>query len=264
MPGIPRTRPTSPSCDRAVSLLRDARSAPHRTRRLLQQQAVIECLPLADAIANRFRSTAVEFQEIRQVAYLGLTKAVQRFDPDLSDDLAAFAVPTISGEIKQYLRDTSWSVRPPRSMVELALELRGVAADLTQNLGHEPSADEFASATGHSTADIRAAARCHAGRHALSLDATPEVEGGMPPSLRESLVAPVDDFERAELAIMVDRALGTLAPAERRIITLRYVHDLTQREIARIIGVSQMQVSRLLTRILDTLRSQLAPLAPAY
>lgn len=245
---------------RAAALLAAAKRATPRERRRLEQQVVLDYLEVARAVANRFRSATQDYGDLCQVAYIGLTKAVQRFEPSRGHDIVSFAVPTISGEIKRYLRDTSWTVRPPRRVQELWSELQAETPELTQQLGREPTVDELAEATGRSRSRVAEALRSVQGRIPLSLDAPADggTDDGMI-ALRD-LLASADDpgFERVDLACSISAACRELSETERRILRLRFYEERTQTEIAAELGVSQMQVSRLLRKILCKMRSALA------
>jgi len=244
---------------RAVALLIRARRASPRERRRIQQQVVLDYAEVARAVANRFRSPAQDYRDLCQVAYIGLTKAVQRFEPSRGRDIVSFAVPTISGEIKRYLRDSSWTVRPPRRLQELWTELSTELGDLEQRLGREPTIAELAAETGEPASLVAEALRCIQGRRPFSLDAPLEgSEGGESSALHEHLADEEAGFERVELALSVSAACRDLSQYERRILYLRFFEERTQAEIAAELGVSQMQVSRLLRAILRKMRSRLA------
>src|SRR5690606_5024522 len=137
--------------DRRMRARRDlirARTASSVERRRIRQRVVLEYLDVADAVAHRFRSAHEDPQDLRQVAYIGLTKAVSRYEPERGDDIVAFAVPTISGEIKRYLRDATWMVRPPRTLQERGLDVSRRIADLEQRLGREPTSSDLERDTG--------------------------------------------------------------------------------------------------------------------
>lgn len=245
---------------RAAASLHAAHGLSHERRLQLEKRVVVEYLGLADAIAQRFLSSGVDPAELRQVAYLGLTKAVQRFDAVSGNGIVAFAVPTISGEIKRHLRDATWAVRPPRALQELSLELRARAPELAQRLGRPPTVSELAAAVGRPVECIAEALECGRGRTALSLDAPSGAADGDDEavSLGGTLPAIVGDVEeRIDLAITLSAALQTIPLAERRAVYLRYFRDMTQVEIAEQTGVSQMQVSRQLRRGLAALRREL-------
>lgn len=243
---------------RAVALLRAARSASPYERRRIHQTVMLDYLDVARAVASRFRHRGGELGDLRQVAYVGLAKAVHRFEPTRGGDIVSFAVPTISGEIKRYLRDTSWVVRPPRRVQELSLELREATESLRGRLGREPSVAELAAEVDRDEPLVREALRCGEDRRPLSLDAPIDDRSDSSDPLIETLSRAESDFERADIALTLTRACRTLSAFERRILYLRFFREQTQSEIAAECGVSQMQVSRLLARILATLRSRIA------
>lgn len=259
----PRVRERIARDARAAGALASAADLSGERRHALKQRVIVEYLGLADAIARRFHGSGVEPNELRQVAYLGLTKAIQRFDADSGSGIAAFAVPTVSGEIKRYLRDATWAVRPPRALQELSLELRARVPALTQRLGREPTVDELATEVRRTPARVAEALRCMGGRQALSLDApvgSGDGDDDLPGvSLGDALPAyPEDMEERVDLSVTLRSALRAIPLNERRAVHLRYFGDMTQVEIAAEIGVSQMQVSRLLRRGLASLRRELS------
>ncbi len=219
---------------------------------------MLDHLELADALANRFRGTGADHRELRQVAYLGLVKAVQRFDPRTGTSLVAFAVPTILGELKRHLRDTSWAVRPPRALQELALEALDLAEELVQQRG-TVTTRELARELRVPERRVEEALRCAEHRRALSIDVPVSASDGGPGAvLGDTIPAETDAMEQAELRLLLAPALRDLSDTERRIVDLRFAQDRTQAEIAEVIGVSQMQVSRLLSRILAVLRAKLS------
>ncbi|SDQ24922.1 sigma-70 family RNA polymerase sigma factor [Leucobacter chromiiresistens] len=261
-PAVPGDRNDRAAADEArnahaIALLSAARRADPAGRRRLHQRVVVEYLDLARSIARRYRVRQQDAADVLQVACIGLAKAVERFDPDLGDDLVSFAVPTISGEIKQYLRDTSWFVRPPRRLQELAIEVPAVREMLEQELGRAPRIAELAAVLRRPLALVAEAVQCHSARNAISLH-TPIPGASEELTLGDSLPYREAEFTRTELALTLERATRTLSEEERRIVRLRFEEQLTQTEIARECGVSQMQVSRLLASILQRLRAALS------
>ena len=200
-------------------------------------------LPLALHLSRRY-STAEERDDLEQVASLGLLKAIDRFDPARGIAFTSFAVPTIVGELKRYFRDLGWSVRVPRSLKELAARVNSAADQLMRELGRPPTVAEIAQrceTTGELVLEARALASAH---RAASLDVPVDDEHA---STRLETVAFEDDgFGRAERTADLDRLLALLPPREQRLLRLRFFEDLTQREIADRLGLSQMHVSRLI------------------
>ncbi|PRY54691.1 RNA polymerase sigma-B factor [Knoellia remsis] len=216
----------------------------------LRDEAICLSLDLADSLAHRYTGRGVDTDDLVQVARLGLVKAVARYRPGLGHGFAAFAVPTITGEIKKHFRDRSWAVRPPRGMQELTQRLLAEEEQLRHELGHEPDENELAARLEVAVSDIRTARNAATAYRTMSLDAP---IGGRPVDVADERDLIADLATRDAL----HRALRTLTPREATIVRLRFVEECTQSEIGQEIGVSQMQVSRLLTSILVRLRSDL-------
>lgn len=245
---------------RSVDLLEEARWASAKRKRAIHQQVMLDYLGLAEAIANRFRSSGVEHTDLRQVAYVGLAKAVSAFDTCYGGDIASFAVPTITGEIKRYLRDASWSVRPPRALQELAVQLSAEAQHLEEQLRRAPTRAELVCATGQSRAAVTEALACSSARWALSLDAPAASWPGDHTELKDTLASGADAaYATIDLRLALERALTQLEPRLRDVLYLRFFSDLTQQEIAQQLRVSQTQISRQLRGALLTLRGILDP-----
>lgn len=210
---------------------------------------------VAEALAGRYSQRGADPEDLVQVAYLGLVKAVQGYRRGEGPGFLAYAVPTISGEIKRYFRDHGWIVRPPRRLQELRSAAVTTAADLEQMWGRPPTKSEIAEGLGVAESELVEAEQSRVGFTALSLDAPVRDDGSA--VLGDLLVDENNAFEHVDDAEMLRPALQMLTPRERHILLLRFVRGLTQEQIGREIGVSQMQVSRLLTKILDGLREQL-------
>ena len=192
---------------------------------------------------------------MEQVALLGLVQAVRRYQPGAGSPFLAFAVPTITGELKRYFRDHGWAVRPPRQLQEHSLAVRTCMDRLTQELGHEPTSAEVAASLGLSRQDVSAAREVDTQYVARSMDAPVDRDGGVP--LADTLGSVPTELDRIESFETLRPVLRNLQPRERLIVRLRFVDNLTQRQIGQRIGVSQMQVSRLLSDILARLRKAL-------
>lgn len=239
---------------RADSLFRSLEQAGDAERRRIRQEIVVEYLDVAEAVAHRYSSRSEDWNDIRQVACVGLVKAVCRFDVDRGD-FVSFAVPTIAGEIKRHLRDNSWFVRPPRRLQELHTVLVSEVPRMAQQLGRSPSARDIAEDLGESVDIICEAVSCFHGMRPMSLDATARDEGS---TLADTLGGDDVNLAHAELTVTLRAACATLTARERRILYLRFNREQTQTQIAGELGITQMQVSRLLTRILATLRERLS------
>jgi RNA polymerase sigma-B factor len=223
--------------------------------RLARESLIREYTPLSRSLARRYGRSSEPFDDLFQVAQLGLLKAIDRYDPDRGFPFKAFAVPTILGEMRRYFRDSGWSVHVPRGAQERALQVREAQQQLSEDCGHAPSVSQLSQYLEIGTDEVLDGLRALAGYGTLSLDAPrrggEEDESG---SYAESVGEEDRRFELIELGLSVGSALEQITPREREILHLRFVEDLTQTQIAQRIGVSQMQVSRLLRRCLDQLR----------
>jgi len=247
---------TNPPQERAEFLLRKAQHANRRTAARLRHQVVLEHRQLATSIAHRYDHRGLEREDLEQVALLGLIQAVRRYKPGHGSGFLAFAVPTITGELKRHFRDHGWAVRPPRRLQEQSLAVRACVDRLTQDLGREPSRAEVASAVGASECDVELAQEVDSQYVARSMDAPVDRDSGV--ALCDTLGTTCADLSRVEAFETLRPLLRELKARDRLIIRLRFVDNLTQRQIGQRIGVSQMQVSRLLTDILHRLRQALA------
>jgi len=235
---------------RLFTRLRDARDP-------VDRDAVVErFMPLARQLAARYQRPEEPFDDVFQVACFGLVKAVDRFDADRGVAFSSYAVPTITGEIKRHFRDRAWAVRVPRDLQEQALRVERVAADLTRELGRRPTVEEVAATMAIAVEDVLEALDAAAAYRATSLDtplaAGDEDAGG---SLGD-VVGTIDQgFLRAEQRAELGSLMRSLTRIERAVVRLRFEHDLTQSEIGDRLGISQMQVSRVLRRSITKLRS---------
>jgi RNA polymerase sigma-B factor len=226
-----------------------------RTRdEVLLDQLVARWMPLARQLARRYGRSSEPFEDLMQVASLGLVKALQGYDPDRGKAFSSYAVPTIMGELKRYFRDRTWSVRMPRSLQELAMRVDAARDRLAGEHGHAPSVGELAEAVGATEEDVLEALQAGDAYHAASLEAQRSDDEDTF-SLGDLLGAPDDGFRLAEHRALLTSVIGELSDRDREILRLRFEEDMTQQQIATIIGVSQMQVSRLLRRSLATLRA---------
>lgn len=232
-----------------------ARSRSAHERAQLQHEVVLLNLPLADGVARRYAGRGIELDDLVQVGRVGLLKAVDGYQAGKGAGFAAYATPTITGEIKRYFRDHAWMVRPPRRLQELHAELSCIEPTLRQQLHRAPSAGELASALGVETEDLTDALVARKSYSATSLDAPANTDSGL--SLGEALPDDSDEYAAVERVEWLRPALARLSERERRVIALRFVDGLTQEQIGTQLGVSQMQVSRLLASILGRLRDDL-------
>ncbi|WP_049797522.1 sigma-70 family RNA polymerase sigma factor [Kribbella flavida] len=228
---------------------------PEARRQELLDQVILLNSPIARSIASRYRSKGVDSDDLEQVAYLGLVKAANGYRPSESTAFLAYAVPTIRGELKRYFRDCAWTVRPPRRVQEMQGSIAAAEPELTQKLGHLPTDRETAEALGTEPGEIAEATAVRACFSTLSLDAPGSGEGGA--SLMDTVADAEDGYDLVENVHTLTPAVADLDDRDRRILQLRFCHGYTQEEIGQELGVSQMQVSRLLRGILDRLREEL-------
>ncbi|HEX6392222.1 MAG TPA: SigB/SigF/SigG family RNA polymerase sigma factor [Acidimicrobiales bacterium] len=221
---------------------------------VLRDQLVSAHMGLASYLARRFANRGQPLDDLVQVASLGLLKAVDRFDPGLGIEFSTYATTTIVGELKRHLRDKGWAVRAPRRMQELYLNLSQVIDALGQELGRSPTIAELANEAGVSEEDVLEALEAGQAYRFASLDA-PKGDGEGGDSLGERLGGEDTELARAEGRATLDPLLRQLPSKQRHVVELRFFEGLTQSEIARRLGISQMQVSRLLTRSVAQLRS---------
>ncbi|HEV8208042.1 MAG TPA: SigB/SigF/SigG family RNA polymerase sigma factor [Acidimicrobiia bacterium] len=235
----------------------DERFARYRRtgNRRLRDELVEEHAPLAHFLASRFANRGEQRDDLVQVALVGLFKAVERFDPDRGLQFSTFATPTILGELKRHFRDRGWAVRVPRRVQELHLQLGRIVSALGQEEGRSPTPAEVAERAGVSEEAVLEAMEAGSLYRLVSLDGsvTPDDEGG---ELASCLGDDDPEFERIEHRSEIDELLEVLPARERRIVELRFFEGMTQSEIAERVGVSQMHVSRLLTRSLELLRTE--------
>jgi RNA polymerase sigma-B factor len=211
---------------------------------------------LAYSIANRFAARGVDHEDLCQVARMGLVKAVDRFDPSTSYRFSTFATPTILGEIRRYFRDHSRPVHVPRAMQELSTQVERTSRDLARRLPRVPTAADIAAELGVTAEKVEEALALQETTHPLSLDF--EAEGVDSGGLQQCLGREDAGLEHAELRVWARELLGHLSEPQQNLIRLRYFSGLSQREAARRLGLSQMQVSRMERRALEQLRGQMA------
>jgi RNA polymerase sigma-B factor len=213
-------------------------------------------LPLARQLARRYQRPDEPFDDLFQVASLGLVKAIDRFDLDREVAFSSYAVPTILGEIKRYFRDRTWSVRVPRDLQELALRVDRAVAELSLDLARQPTVTEIAERVGAEEEDVLEALEASGAYKATSLESPrggeDETAGD---TLGDTLGTEEGGFSMAEDRATLERLMRSITPREREVLRLRFEYDLTQAEIGERIGVSQMQVSRIIRQSIARLRS---------
>lgn len=211
--------------------------------------------PLARSLARRYDRSSEPFEDLLQVAMLGLLKALDRFDPARGHTFASFAVPTILGEMRRYFRDSGWGVHVPRSLQERTLKVSQAQEQITRERGRAPTVSDLATYMELSVDEVNEALQTARVYDVMSLDAPRSAEDGESQSFGESIGEIDSRYELIELDATISSALVQIPARERKILHLRFVEELTQTEIAARVGISQMQVSRLLRRSLEQLRS---------
>src|SRR3954462_15172545 len=218
--------------------------------RALGDQRAEEMLPLARALAGRYAGRGEPLDDLVQVACVGIMKAIDGFDVTREVRLSSYATPTVLGEIKRHFRDKTWSVRVPRGLQELQLQVAKERDKLTNELGRSPTVQELANAIDAPFEEVLATIQSSSARRTRSL----EEPTGEDVTLAHSLGGHAPELDRAEMRALLDGAFGVLNSRDREVLRLRFEEDMTQTEIAGRIGVSQMQVSRLIRQSLARLR----------
>jgi RNA polymerase sigma-B factor len=214
------------------------------------RDAIVEqFMPLARQLARRYRNVE-DIEDLEQVAAIGLLKAIDRFDPERGLAFSSFAFPTIVGELKRHLRDRGWAVRPPRAIQERAARVELAANALVAELGRSPTVSELAERVGSTVEQVLEAMRAAHARHASSLDQP------RPTDNRGREIA-IDEpgFATAEDADLLDSLMRGLSERERELLHLRFAEDLTQSQIAKTLGLSQMHVSRMIRAAIEKLHT---------
>lgn len=219
----------------------------------LRDELVAEHLGLAHQLARRFANRGEPYEDLVQVASMAIVKSVDRFDPGRGVEFSTFATRTAVGELKRHFRDKGWAIRAPRRVQELYLELGQVISTLSQTLGRSPTVAELAAATGATEEAVLEALEAGQGYRNASID----VPDRQDETLAARLSTDDDAYSLIEDRVVLGPALEKLAPREQMILRLRFFEGLTQSEIAKQVGVSQMHVSRLLAASLERLRREL-------
>ncbi len=218
-----------------------------------REELVSRYLPLAKKLARRYRGAREPLDDLEQVASLGLVKAVDRYDASRGIAFQHFAVPTILGELKRYFRDAGWAVHMPRGIQELALQVSQAQRQLSARTGCEPTYNEVAEFLEISIEEVLEAAEAAAAHHAVSLDTPHDDADGEAGTLSDSIGQIDEQYGLVNLTASIAPAARSLSDRDRRVLALRFVEDRTQSEIAAAVGVSQMQVSRILSKSLRKL-----------
>ena len=243
-----------------VELLTEATSGAgdDLSRRVARDRAVELNMPLARYLAGTYQGRGIALEDLQQVACLGLLKAARGFSPDRANSFAAYAIPTIRGELRKHFRDAGWTVRPPRRIQELQARVRSAEADLVQRLQRSPSVRELADELEVEIDAVLEATSVDSCFSPSSLDAPVTTADGSTASVQADLGGWDPEFASAEARMMLAPAIKRLRGRDRTVLELRFVEGLTQQQIGEQVGVSQMQVSRILNRVLGQLRDSIA------
>ncbi|MFC0627481.1 sigma-70 family RNA polymerase sigma factor [Kribbella deserti] len=251
--------PTQAARDRIATqtekLLRAADGCPEPRRGELLDEVIVLNTPMARTLASRYDGRGVEGDDLTQVAFLGLIKAAHRYRPAPGTDFRSYAIPTIRGELKRHFRDNAWTVRPPRRVQDAQATINTAEGRFVARRHRWPTPAELAAESGLPLDDVMDAQSAQSCFQPLSLDAP--VTGGATTQLGSFVADPSEPYELIDQVESLRPALQGLSARDRLILRRRFIEYRTQAEIATEIGVSQMQVSRLLSRILSQLRTTL-------
>lgn len=226
----------------------------------VREELVERFMPLARRLAGRYAGGAEPFDDLVQVASVGLVKAIDRFDAERGTAFSTFAVPTILGELKRHFRDRGWSVHVPRDLQERILKVERTLAELPARLGRAPTITDIAERLDITDEEVLEAMHASQGHHAVSLDASSALPDGEEPApLGERIGEDDRGFSTVEYGAAIEPVLEEISHRDREILHLRFVEDMTQSEIADRVGVSQMHVSRILRSTLERLRGAVGP-----
>ncbi|MEV5654849.1 SigB/SigF/SigG family RNA polymerase sigma factor [Streptomyces sp. NPDC052291] len=259
MAGAPQTAPArrrdTPPRAAAFPRLRALPDGPEKDE--LRRATVCAWLPMAHRLASRFRDRGEPLDDLRQVAAIGLVKAVDRYDPERGKDFETYAIPTVVGELKRHFRDHTWDVHVPRRVQDLRNQVRVARRDLAQTLGgRSPTEAEIAAGTGLCVEDVRDGLEALDSYRTLSLDAEMPRAAGDGSCLADTLGLCDHALDVAVDREAVKPGLRSLPERERTILYLRFFRDMTQERIAETLGISQMHVSRLIARCCEEVRRQ--------
>jgi len=255
MDAVPTAVPQETRSETTARLFAERRTADAADRARLDEALIHLNMKVASDATRRFRGRGIASDDLEQVAFLGLVKAVRGFDPDRGHDFLSFAIPTIRGEVRRHFRDLGWMVRPPRSIQETQSKIIGCESELFQQYGRAPRPSEIAEHLGVEVDAVVEALGASGCFTPVSLDAEP---GADQEALTQRLGGLDHGFDVAEARAVLAPLMARLTPREQKIVELRFFRGCTQAEIGQQIGVTQMQVSRLLTRLMTRMREQLA------
>ena len=224
-----------------------------------REKLVMSHLNLVRFIANKFKNRGEPIDDLIQVGYLGLLKAIDRFDPSRGLEFTTFATPTIMGEIKRHFRDKGWSVRVPRRLQELSAKVNQATDTLTSQLQRSPTIAEIADYLDATVDEVLEAMESSSAYSSVSLEAPSGADDDDTPSVIDRYATEDSDLAFTVDRIIIEEALASFSPRERDVIEMRFLKGMTQIEIAEKLGISQVQVSRLLRRTLKKIQDKIDP-----
>lgn len=224
-----------------------------------REKLVMSHLNLVRFIANKFKNRGEPIDDLIQVGYLGLLKAIDRFDPSRGLEFTTFATPTIMGEIKRHFRDKGWSVRVPRRLQELSAKVNQATDTLTSQLQRSPTIAEIADYLDATVDEVLEAMESSSAYSSVSLEAPSGADDDDTPSVIDRYATEDSDLAFTDDRIIIEEALASFSPRERDVIEMRFLRGMTQIEIAEKLGISQVQVSRLLRRTLKKIQDKIDP-----
>lgn len=224
-----------------------------------REKLVMSHLNLVRFIANKFKNRGEPIDDLIQVGYLGLLKAIDRFDPGRGLEFTTFATPTIMGEIKRHFRDKGWSVRVPRRLQELSAKVNQATDTLTSQLQRSPTIAEIADYLDATVDEVLEAMESSSAYSSVSLEAPSGADDDDTPSVIDRYATEDSDLAFTDDRIIIEEALASFSPRERDVIEMRFLKGMTQIEIAEKLGISQVQVSRLLRRTLKKIQDKIDP-----
>ncbi|MFC2376741.1 MAG: RNA polymerase sigma factor SigF [Lancefieldella sp.] len=226
----------------------------------VRDQLIVSHLNLVRFLASKFKNRGEPLDDLIQVGTIGLIKAIDRFDPSRGLEFTTYATPTIMGEIKRHFRDKGWSVRVPRRLQELSAKVNQVTDELTTELQRSPSIDEIAKKLEVSVDEVLEAMESSGAYSSVPLEGGgSSVDGDEAPSIIDQYITEDEALAGSDDRIVLEDAIADFSPREQEIIRMRFVEGLTQVEIAEKLGISQVQVSRLLRRTLKRIQEKIDP-----
>lgn len=224
-----------------------------------REKLVMSHLNLVRFLANKFKNRGEPIDDLMQVGYLGLLKAIDRFDPARGLEFTTYATPTIMGEIKRHFRDKGWSVRVPRRLQELSAKVNQATDELTTELQRSPTVEEIAQHLDATVDEVLEAMESSSAYSSVPLEAPGSSDSDDAPSVLDRYASEDSELAFTDDRLVIEEALAGFSPREREVIELRFVKGMTQIEIAQKLGVSQVQVSRLLRRTLKKIQDKIDP-----